>query len=135
MNAVDKTIVMGSAIGGNALKAAADAHHEAMGSIDAQGVTSTSDYEAVHVALRRVIAFVPSSKVMNVYNSLAEILPGPVTNNMFSGVNPLGANAAAKAFYGFKDAVKAAQQWVPKCFVQTVFCRVPGPHNFKIMIC
>merc|ERR1739848_764871 len=64
--AVDKTIVMGSKIDGNKLKAAAEAHHKAIGSMDADGVTSAADFEAV--------------------------------------------NAAAKAFYEFKDVVKAAQR-------------------------
>merc|ERR1712217_728449 len=47
LKAVDKAIVMGSAIDGNALKAAAEAHHKAIGSIDGKGVTSAADYEAV----------------------------------------------------------------------------------------
>jgi len=33
-----------------------------------------------------------------------------VPNKLFSTVNPLDANAAAKAFYEFKDVVKAAQR-------------------------
>jgi len=110
MKAIDKAIVMGSAADGNALKAAAEAHHKAIGSIDGQGVTSLEDYEAVNAALGRVIASVPTSKVMDVYNSFAKIVPGPVPNKMFSMVNPLDANAAAKAFYEFKDVVKAAQR-------------------------
>jgi len=110
LKAVDKAIVMGSAMDGNALKAAAEAHHKAIGSIDAKGVTSAADYEAVNAALGRVIASVPTSQVMDVYNAFAKITPGPVPNKLFSSVNPLDANAAAKAFYEFKDVVKAAQR-------------------------
>ena len=110
MKALDKTIVMGSAIDGNALKAAAEAHHKAIGSIDGKGVTSAADYEAVNAALGRVIASVPTSKVMDVYNSWAGLLKADVPNKMFSMVDPLNANAAAKAFYQFKDVVKAAQR-------------------------
>jgi len=110
MKAVDKAIVMGSAMDGNALKAAAEAHHKAIGSIDAKGVTAAADYEAVNAALGRVIASVPTSQVMDVYNAFAKITPGPVPNKLFSTVNPLDANAAAKAFYEFKDVVKAAQR-------------------------
>merc|ERR1712032_359257 len=76
LKAVDKTIVMGAAMDGNALKAGAEAHH----------------------------------KVMDVYNAWAGILSPSVPNKLFSGVNPLDANAAAKAFYEFKDVVKAAQR-------------------------
>jgi len=108
--AVDKTIVMGSKIDGNMLKAAAEAHHNAIGSIDAKGVTSAADFEAVNAALGRVVASVPTSTVMDVYNAWAGILSPSVPNKLFSGVNPLEANAAAKAFYEFKDVVKAAQR-------------------------
>merc|ERR1719393_263749 len=108
--AVDKTIVMGSKIDGNKLKAAAEAHHKAIGSMDANGVTSAADFEAVNAALGRVVASVPTSTVMDVYNAWAGILSPVVPNKLFSGVNPLEANAAAKAFYEFKDVVKAAQR-------------------------
>merc|ERR1712137_1098499 len=81
-----------------------------IGSIDAKGVTSLADYEAVNAAIGRMVASVPTSKVMDVYNSWAGILSPSVPNKLFSGVNPLDANAAAKAFYEFKDVVKAAQR-------------------------
>ena len=109
LKAVDKAIVMGAAADGNALKAAAEAHHKAIGSIDASGVTSAADYEAVNAALGRVVASVPTSKVMDVCNAFAKIVPGTVPNKLFSTVDPLAANAAAKAFYEFKDVVKAAR--------------------------
>merc|ERR1711939_1288727 len=63
LKAVDKAIVMGSSMDGNLLKAAAEAHHKAIGSIDGKGVTSAGDYEAVNAALGRVVASVPTSKV------------------------------------------------------------------------
>merc|ERR1711908_189735 len=110
LKAVDKTIVMGAAMDGNALKAGAEAHHKAIGSIDGSGVTSASDYEAVNNAIGHMVASVPTSKVMDVYNAWAGILSPSVPNKLFSGVNPLDANAAAKAFYEFKDVVKAAQR-------------------------
>lgn len=110
LKAVDKAIVMGSAMDGNLLKAAAEAHHKAIGSIDAKGVTSSADYEAVNAALGRAVASVPTSKVMDVYNAFAGIVDGSIPNNMFASVDPLHAQAAAKAFYEFKDVVKAAQR-------------------------
>merc|ERR1711971_506220 len=110
LKAVDKAIVMGSAMDGNLLKAAAEAHHKAIGSIDAKGVTSAADYEAVNAALGRVVASVPTSKVMDVYNAFAALVNPAVPNKLFSTVNALDANAAAKAFYEFKDVVKAAQR-------------------------
>merc|ERR1712176_155855 len=110
LQAIDKAIVMGSNMDGNLLKAAAEAHHKAIGSIDAKGVTSAADYAAVSTALAKAIASVPSSQVMDVYNSFAKAVPGAVPNMMFSMVNPLDANAAAKAFYDFKDVVKSVQR-------------------------
>lgn len=107
--AIDKAIVMGSAMDGNLLKAAAEAHHKAIGSIDAQGVTSAADYEALNAALGRVIASVPASKVMDVYNSFSGVVGSQIPNNMFALADPLAANAAAKAFYEFKDVVKASR--------------------------
>merc|ERR1739845_31572 len=91
LKAVDKAIVMGSGIDGN-------------------GVTSAADYEAVNAALGRVVASVPASKVMDVYNAFAGLVNPAVPNKLFSTVNALDANAAAKAFYEFKDVVKAAQR-------------------------
>ena len=109
LKAVDKAIVMGAAADGNALKAAAEAHHKAIGSIDASGLTSAADFEAVNAALGRVIASVPTSKVMDVYNAFGKIVPGTVPNKLFLAMDPLAANAAAKALYQFKDVVKAAR--------------------------
>merc|ERR1712227_132894 len=109
VKAIDKMIVLGAQADPKLLKAAAEAHHKAIGSIDGKGVTSAADYEAVVAGLGRVIASVPTSKVMDVYNAFAKVTPGAVPNKLFSTVNPLEAQAAAKAFYEFKDVVKAAR--------------------------
>ena len=111
LKAIDKMIVMGAKMDGNLLKAAAEAHHKAIGSIDAKGVTSAADYEAVNAAIGRLVASVPKATVMDVYNSMAKVVDSTVTNNMFSKVNPLDAIGAAKGFYTFKDVVEASQRW------------------------
>ena len=110
LKAIDKMIVMGSKMDGNLLKAAAQAHHQAIADIDATGVTTAADYEAVNAALGRLVASVPKSTVMDVYNSMAGVVDSSVPNNMFSKVNPLDAVAAAKGFYTFKDVVEASQR-------------------------
>jgi len=110
LKAIDKLIVMGAAADGNALKAAAQAHHQAIGSIDTNGVTSAADYEAVNAALGRVIASVPKNMVMDVYNTFAGLVQPTVPNNLFASVNAADANAAAKAFYTFKDVVASSQR-------------------------
>merc|ERR1712151_450660 len=90
MKAIDKTIVMGSNMDGNILKAAAEAHHKAIGSIDAKGVTSQADYEAVNAALGKAIASVPKSQVMDVYNAFAKVVPvaEPILQRSLRGLHP-----------------------------------------------
>merc|ERR550532_2199632 len=65
---------------------------------------------AAHAALGGVIASVPKQTVIDVYNSFAGLVDSSVPNNMFKSVNALDANAAAKAFYTFKDVVAASQR-------------------------
>jgi hypothetical protein len=105
---VDKMIVMGASMDGKLLKEAAEAHHKAIGSIDAKGVTSAADYAAVNAALGKVIASVPQSQVMDVYNAFAKSLPPIVGNKLFSTVNGADAIGAYKALIEFTGAVKAA---------------------------
>merc|ERR1711941_69717 len=66
MKAVDKMIVMGSAMDGAALKEAAQAHVKAIEGVDAKGVLSQGDFEAIIAGLGKAIASVPTSKVMDV---------------------------------------------------------------------
>merc|ERR1711862_555024 len=104
LTAIDKMIVMGGSMDGKLLKEAAEAHHKAIGSIDAKGVTSAADYEAVNAALGKLIASVPRSQVMDVYNSFAKILgSGVVANNMFQFSKGADAIGAYSAFLNFKD--------------------------------
>jgi len=111
LGAVDKMIVMGASMDGKLLKDAAEAHHKALGSVDAKGVTSAADYEAVNAALGKAIASVPASQVMDVYNTFAKLLGdkgGAVGTNLMA-INSGDATAAYKAFLEFKDVVKAAR--------------------------
>merc|ERR1712129_479065 len=74
LKAVDKAIVMGSAMDGNLLK------------------TSAADFEAVNAALGRAVASVPTSKVMDVYNAFASVVDPSIPNKLFSTVNAADAN-------------------------------------------
>merc|ERR1712134_156147 len=58
----------------------------------------------------KVIASVPSSQVMDVFNAFSNITGSSVPSNMFSMVSPSEATAAYDAFLKFKDVVKAAQR-------------------------
>merc|ERR1712014_297545 len=111
MKAVDKMIVMGSAMDGAALKEAAQAHVKAIEGMDAKGVLSQADFEAINAGLGKAIASVPTSKVMDVYNAMAGVVgSSPVPNYLYSQVNPQDAQAAYNALLEFKDVVKAAQR-------------------------
>merc|ERR1711982_97489 len=110
MKAVDKMIVMGSAMDGAALKEAAAAHVKAIDGVDAKGVLSQADFEAINAGLGKAIASVPTSKVMDVYNSVAGLIgSSPVPNYLYSTVNPQDAQAAYNGLMEFKDVVKAAR--------------------------
>merc|ERR1712054_434882 len=111
MKAVDKMIVMGSAMDGAALKEAAQAHVTAIEGVDAKGVLSQADFEAINAGLGKAIASVPTSKVMDVYNAMGSVIGDtPVPNKLYSMVNPNDAQAAYQALLEFKDVVKAAQR-------------------------
>jgi len=110
LKAIDKALVMGASMDGKLLKDAAEAHHKAIGSVDAKLVTSAADFGAINAGLGKAIASVPTSQVMDVYNAFAKIVNPVVPNYLFSSVNPGDAQAAYAALLGFKDVVKAAQR-------------------------
>uniref|UniRef100_UPI0031F5DB37 Peridinin-chl a protein n=1 Tax=Heterocapsa pygmaea TaxID=35672 RepID=UPI0031F5DB37 len=110
LKAIDKMIVMGAAMDGAALKAGAEAHHKALGSIDAKGVTSLADYTAINAAIGHMVASAGESKTMDVYNAFDSFSLGKdVGPYMMSKVSANDASKAYKAFLEFKDAVKASQ--------------------------
>jgi len=111
LKAVDKMIVMGAAMDGAALQDAAKAHAKAIEGMDAKGVLSQADFEAINAGLGKAIASVPTGTVMDVYNSMAKLVgSSPVPNYLYSLVKPQDAQAAYNALLEFKDVVKAAQR-------------------------
>merc|ERR1719482_1359552 len=66
--AVDKALAMGYAMDAGALKEAAQAHVKAINNMDAKGVATKADYEAILAGLGKAIATVPIDKVTNVYD-------------------------------------------------------------------
>merc|ERR1712007_142418 len=109
LKAVDKALVMGAAMDGAALKEAAQAHVKAIGSMDAKGVTTQADFEAINAGLGKAIASVPTSQVMDVYNAFSKVVDPAVPNYLYSSVNPQHAQAAYDGLMKFKDVVKAAR--------------------------
>merc|ERR1719383_363186 len=102
MKAIDKMIVMGASMDGKLLREAAMAHHNALNSMDSKLVTDAESYQKVNAALGKVIASVPSSQVMDVFNSLGKITSSSVPNKLFSMSAPSEATAAYDAFIQFK---------------------------------
>merc|ERR1711972_1040985 len=111
MKAVDKMIVMGSKMDGGALREAAMAHAKAIEGMDAKGVLSQADFQAINAGLGKAIASAGTSATMDVYNAMAKLVgDSPVPNYLFSKVNPQDAIAAYNGLLEFKDVVKAAQR-------------------------
>merc|ERR1712012_415101 len=92
MKAVDKMIVMGSAMDGAALKEAAKAHVKAIEGVDAKGVLAEADLAPIVAGLGKAIASVPTAKVMDVYNAVGKVVgSSPIPNYLYSQVNPQDA--------------------------------------------
>merc|ERR1712190_639446 len=108
--AIDKALVMGASIDSKLLKEAAEAHHKALNGLDSKLVATQEDFTAVNAALGKVIASVPKSQVMDVYNSFSNLVSGSVPNKLFSTVNPLEAARAYDGLISFTNTVKAAQR-------------------------
>jgi len=107
LKAIDKAIVMGTAMDSKLLQAAVLAHSKAIASVDANGVTSKTDYAAVNAAIGRLVASVPESTTMDVYNAFDAVVPKSVADYQMSQVNEADARAAYAAFMDFKEVVKA----------------------------
>merc|ERR1712232_1227814 len=107
VKAIDKTIVMGEAMDSKLLKDAAMAHHKAIGTIDANGALSKSSFTEVNAGIGRLIASVPESTTMDVYNSFKGLVGSDVPAYLMSTVKAEDAKAAYSALMDFKDVVKA----------------------------
>merc|ERR1712232_1139148 len=107
VKAIDKAIVMGEAMDSKLLKDAAMAHHKAIGTIDANGALSKSSFTEVNAGIGRLIASVPESTTMDVYNSFKGLVGSDVPAYLMSTVKAEDAKAAYSALMDFKDVVKA----------------------------
>merc|ERR1719285_215529 len=84
------------------------AHHKAIGSVtEASPTLSKADFEAINAALGRLIASVPESQTMGVYNAVANLVPAEVPKYLMATVKEADAKKAYEAFLTFKDVVKA----------------------------
>jgi len=106
--AIDKMIEMGATMDPELLKKGAMAHHKAIGAVsEANPTLSKADFEAINAAIGRLIASVPESQTMDVYNTVAALVPAEVPKYLMSTVNEADAKKAYESFLTFKDVVKA----------------------------
>merc|ERR1712151_496088 len=95
--AIGKMIAMGAAMDSKLLAAGADAHHKAISGLPANGVCSESQLTAINAALGRMIASVPESTTMDVYNSVSKLVDPKVPAYLMSTVKEADAKAAYQA--------------------------------------
>merc|ERR1712178_103219 len=105
--AIGKMIDMGAAMDSKLLKAGAEAHHAAIGGLGPSGLCSESQLTAINAALGRMIASVPESKTMDVYNSVGALVDSSVPAYLMSTVKEADAKAPYAALVDFAGVVKA----------------------------
>merc|ERR1719228_2889235 len=104
--AIAKTLEMGAAMDGAAVKAGVKAHSEAIGAIDKNGVTSQAAFKKINAALGHMIASAGEAKTMAVYDAWSDVVPAGIPAYLKSTVNGRSADAAYNALMQFKDVVR-----------------------------
>jgi len=111
LDAIDKMLVMGMQMDSAALKDAAMAHVKAIEGMDAKGVMTEADFEAILAGIGKTVASVPAGSVMDVYNAIGGLAsPVGIPQYVLSKQNPAEAMGAYGAFMDFKDTVREAQK-------------------------
>jgi len=105
--ATAKIIDHGVAMDAELVKAGCEAHHAAIGGLPSNGVCSEAELTAINAAIGRMIASVPESKTMDVYNSVSALVDSKVPAYLMSKVNEADAKAAYEALVKFTEVVKA----------------------------
>merc|ERR1712187_533466 len=105
--AVGKMIDMGAQMDPALLKAGAKAHHDAIQGLSSNGVLSEAKLTAINAAIGRMIASVPESTTMDVYNSVGALVDPKVPGYLMSTVKEADAKAAYNALVEFTSVVKA----------------------------
>merc|ERR1719210_1625028 len=100
-------IAMGAQMDSKLLSAGADAHHKAIQGLPANGVCSESQLTAINAAIGRMIASVPESTTLDVYNSVSSLVDPNVPAYLMSSVKEGDAKAAYAALIDFTNVVKA----------------------------
>merc|ERR1712187_903239 len=105
--AISKMIAMGAAMAPKLLKAGAEVHHSALQGLPSNGVCTEAQLTAINAAIGRMIASVPESMTMDVYNSVSKLVDPKVPAYLMSTVKEADAKAAYAALVEFAGVVKA----------------------------
>merc|ERR1712109_312104 len=82
-------------------------HHAAIAGVSKDGVCSEAQLTAINAAIGRMIASVPESKTMGVYNAVSALVDPKVPPYLMSQVKETDAKAAYAALLDFTNVVKA----------------------------
>lgn len=112
LKGLEKVFLIGAEIDRNELKKGALAHSKAIASMDAKGVCSLADFDAICAALGHMLASVPEKTIMDGYSAFvtnANWEKDEVPQYLMGLVNAADAQEAYQALMAFKDVVKAAR--------------------------
>merc|ERR1711971_109730 len=98
---------MGAMMDAEMVKAGCQAHHAAITGLPSDGVCSESKLTAILASIGRMIASVPESKTMGVYDAVNALVDEGVPEYLMSKVNEADAKAAYEALLEFVAVVKA----------------------------
>merc|ERR1719189_2503487 len=106
--AIGKIIDMGASMDGELVKAGCEAHHAAIISLPStSSVCSQAQLTDIYASIGRMIASVPESKTMDVYDSVKALVDPKVPEYLMSKVPGVEAQKAYEALIEFADVVKA----------------------------
>merc|ERR1719413_512 len=105
--AVGKIIDMGASMDGELVKTGCMAHHAAVKGLPADGVCTKAQMTEIYAAIGRMIASVPESKTMGVYDAVKALVDPKVPEYLMSKVSEADAKAAYEALLEFTEVVKA----------------------------
>merc|ERR1719388_51708 len=109
MKAIGTIIDHGASMDAELVKAGCEAHHVAIRNLppSRNGVCSEAQLTRINASIGRMIASVPESKTMEVYNAVEALVDPKVPEYLMSKVNEADAKAAYEALLEFVEVVKA----------------------------
>jgi len=105
--AIGKIIDMGASMDAELVKAGCEAHHAAIVGRAASGVCSPEAMTDIYASIGRMVASVPESKTMEVYEACKALIDPKVPEYLMSKVTEKDAKAAYEALLEFTEVVKA----------------------------